>query len=134
MVTLHGQQIKVGDRVWSIQHGWVTVKGVFSVSEYPISINGNRYTREGLDYKEDMYPSLFWQEGTTPPEALIKPLPQLEVDTKVMVWGEGAKHKRHFSHFDSNGKICCFNDGSTSWAYKSTNEWDNWELYKAETK
>jgi hypothetical protein len=128
MVTLHGTKVEVGDKVWSVQYGFEVVNEIVVTSDYPISVAGNMYTREGKNYTIDLYPSLFWQEVVIPPEACIKPLPQLEVDTKVLVWGEGPKHKRYFSHFD-NGKICCFNDGSTSWAYKCTNEWANWELY-----
>ena len=136
MTTLHGQPIKVGDRVWGVQYGWGAVTEIATNSSYPIAVygHGHNYTPEGKKYTMESYPTLFWQEVVIPTEAFIKPLPQLEVDTKVIVWGEGSKHKRHFSHFLGNGKICCFNDGATSWASKFINEWDNWELYEEETK
>jgi hypothetical protein len=135
-MTLHGQLINVGDRVWSIQYGWDVVIEIDVASDYPINIPGNMYTWEGQNYKEDVYPSLFWQELPIPPKVFIKPLHQLEVDTKVLVWDNEdiSKYKRYFSHFDSNGEICCFNNGATSWETKedATTYWSHWELYKEE--
>ena len=134
MTMLHGQPINIGDRAWTTSHGWGVVTEIVTDSSYQITIHDHSYTQEGKHYSSDMCPSLFWQEVVIPPETLIKPLPQLEVDAKVIVWDGGVEreHKRHFSHFLDNGNICCFDSGATSWAYKCTNEWDNWELYKEE--
>ena len=78
---------------------------------------------------------LYWNEFEIPKEAFIKPLPQLAVDTKVIVWDDnGNSHKQHFKEF-KNGKIVCFILGRTSFtAHDDSDEtlWNNWELYEEE--
>jgi hypothetical protein len=85
---------------------------------------------------EHKFPNIFWNEFEIPKEAFMKPVPDLEVDTKVLVWDNGktVKERRYFSHFDKNGNIYCFNNGVTGWIAKNatTIRWDNWELYKEE--
>lgn len=64
---------------------------------------------------------------TTPP----KLMPDLEVDTKVIVWcEEDRKEKRYFSHFSSDGLINVFVGGATSWSAKSSISYTNWEIVK----
>ena len=69
---------------------------------------------------------------SSPKEAFVKPMPQLEVDTKVLVWDEidQEKYRRYFSHFDAFGRICTFDNGSTSWSADTVSHWENWELYE----
>lgn len=138
---------KVGDRVWSLTEGWgvVTEHSTSLHYNYPLAVgfeNGahRSYTLWGLSHINDLNPTLFWDEVKV--EIPEKPLPQLEVDTKVIVWNRGvARTKRHFSHFSPEGKIVCFSHGLTSWttagnrpepttASKTggTTEWNNWEL------
>lgn len=50
--------LKVGDRVWSLRHGYTTVSRIDN-DEYPISINGISYAKSGKDFIDDQYPSLF---------------------------------------------------------------------------
>ena len=68
---------------------------------------------------------------TTTFEAPTKPLPDLEVDAKVLVWNDThEKNRRHFSHF-SNGRIYTFDNGTTSFTRlhaKSMTGWPYWEL------
>jgi len=69
----------------------------------------------------------------TPPK---KPLPNLEVNTRVFVWDHNNKEtissmkfKRYFSHFASEGNIHCFASGATSWSSGGkTTQWEHWEL------
>lgn len=133
------ENAKVGDRVWSIQQGWGTIVNTTFTELYPILVNfgyktSMSYTNEGKVRYNDISPSLFWNEFKVPEEAYKKPLPKLEVDTKVLVWDSegGPKKRRYFSHFDSNGKIRCFMNGATSWSanHDSCTVWKNWELYK----
>jgi hypothetical protein len=72
-MTLHGQLIRIGDRVWCIQCGWDEVVEIDTISDYTIRTTKNTYTCKGQYHKDDMCPSLFWQEVVTPPEALINP-------------------------------------------------------------
>ncbi len=64
-------------------------------------------------------------------EYFVKPLPKLDVDTKVIVWNkDGNKFRQYFSSF-CNDKIYCFVEGKT--LFSSGGEvgaWDNWELYE----
>lgn len=83
----------------------------------------------GLYDIKDLNPTLFWDEVK-----FEKPRPQLEVDAKVIVWDEdGKKYKRHFSHFDEEGRLFAFSLGQTSFTSEARPEvwvtaWDNWEL------
>ena len=126
------EDAKVGDKVYHYRYGWSTITNIKKESDYHIIIDYDfSFTYEGFTDKSDKNRTLFWDEVViTPPE---KPLPKLEVDTKVLVWEtEASKVKRHFSHFNKDGLIATFSDGRTSW---STNDnltiaWEYWELAK----
>lgn len=126
---------KVGDKAWSIQAGWGTIYHISKERPYPIEfksdINNKEYcfTYNGMYREIDANPTLFWNEFKIPEEAFIKPLQQLKIDTKVIVWNdENKKFKRHFSRF-KDGKIYCFNDGRSSWnATDNSEHWNNWKL------
>ena len=119
---------KEGDRVWDIFHQeWFDITSVNLDSSLPIRVNYGSYTLDGR-LNGNIARTIFWDEVIiTDPS---KPLPKLEVDTKVLVWiTEGdEKTKRYFSHFDKNGNISVFLDGKTSWTITSTNKWNHWEL------
>ena len=122
---------QVGDRVWCLYYNkWFTITNIRKEDAYPIKTEINSYTLDGRLNTHSIR-TLFWDEVIiTPPE---KPLPKLEVDTKVLVWDKKGfyKTKAHFSHFDSNNKICVFVMGRTSWtAYNSVQSWNFWELAK----
>jgi hypothetical protein len=135
MITLHGLKINVGDKVWDIHHGWDVVIYLHSDLEYKIETNSDFYTSEGQYYSSDTFPTLFWNEFEVPKRAFIKPLPDLRVDTKVLVWNNGdtIKERRYFSHF-YEGEMYCFTNGVSGWTTKSaiTTSWDYWELYEEE--
>jgi hypothetical protein len=136
MITLHGTNIKVGDKVWESCRGWSEVVELDDESVYKIMTNFNSYTIDGKYHTRDSFPSLFWNEFEIPKEAFIKPVPKMAIDTKVLVWDfhKDTKTKRYFSHFDNNGNISCFGDGATSWTAvnSATSTWRNWELYEEE--
>lgn len=126
---------KIGDKVWNPELGWGEIE---SIEENEITIiftkkyhkNYRLVNKKTGKYNEDdINPTIYWQEFKIPQSAFIKPLP---IDTKVIVWNNDDiehKHKRYFSHFDDNGKICCFLNGATSWSNdKDITAWDNWEL------
>ena len=127
------EDAKVGDRVFHYKYGWSTITNIKKESDYPIIIDYDfSFSYEGFTDKSDKNRTLFWDEVViTPPE---KPLPRLDVDTKVLVWDSEKKVKlhRHFSHFEKNGKIVTFAEGRTSWSQgdKSVVDWEYWELPK----
>ena len=122
---------QVGDKVYHYRYGWSTITNIKKESNYPIITDYDfSFTYEGFLDKSDKNRTLFWDEVViTPPE---KPLPKLEVDTKVLVWddGETMKQKRYFSYFDSNSNIFVFVQGGTSWTSTQTAKYSNWELAK----
>lgn len=125
------EDAKVGDKVWDTRKGWGVVDEMRYSNEYPILVNFGHdyesYTLEGYYFEDDVNPSLFWDEIVI--EAPPKPLPKLEVDTKVVVLdNDGSKINRYFSHFDKDGVLCAFDGGRTSWTGVSTSAWNSWEL------
>ena len=126
------EDAKVGDRVFHYKYGWSTITNIKKESSYPIIIDYDfSYTYNGFAEKTDSNPSIFWDEVKIVPPS--KPLPKLEVDTKVLVWDfEEDKYKirGHFSHFNKYGSIFIFANGTTSWSSSSTVGYRNWELAK----
>ena len=120
---------QVGDRVWCLLHGWHPIIDTQHNVNYPILTRKGSYTIDGRYYSNNGR-VLFWDEVIiTPPP---KPLPKLEVDTKVLVWDNEDKlvRKRYFSHFDDNNNIHVFAQGATSWTKDLTTKYSNWELAK----
>lgn len=120
---------QVGDRVWCLLHGWQPIIDTQHNVNYPILTRKGSYTIDGRNYSNNGR-ILFWDEVIiTPPP---KPLPKLEVDTKVLVWDNEDKlvRKRYFSHFDDNNNIHVFAQGATSWTKDLTTKYSNWELAK----
>ena len=124
---------QVGDSVWRLDYGkWVTIDGVIKTDIYPIKIRTDHFTMDGVQQGGGNWRVLFWDELViTPPE---KPLPNLDVDTKVLVWDYPSREptRRYFSHFEKNGKIATFSLGRTSWSIEKepTFAWEYWELAK----
>ena len=126
------EDAKVGDRVWCLYFKeWSTITDIKMERTYPIQTGLDSYTIDGrMNIKRGR--TLFWDEVViTPPE---KPLPKLEVDTKVLVRDTLSSEplRRYFSHFEKNGQIATFAEGTTSWSVhdKPTIIWEYWELAK----
>ena len=125
---------RVGDKVWCMHTGWGEIIDTWASVSYPIAVyfpNEIRklYTTGGYYVDDDVSQTLFWDVVKV--VAPQKPLPNLEVDTKVIVWTNPyKKQKRHFSHF-VDGRIWTFDNGSTSFSKLHTNSvtgWPHWEL------
>ena len=125
------EDAKVGDRVFHYKYGWSTITNIREESNYPVIIDYDfSFTYEGFADKSDKNRTLFWDEVViTPPE---KPLPKLEVDTKILVQNTLSSEplRRYFSHFEKNGQIAAFAEGVTSWSVhdKPTIVWEYWKL------
>jgi len=128
---------KIGDMVFDYTlQKWGQIDAIEHEDQaYPIKVSFDEYgtknyTIDGRDSLDAVVPVLFWDEvkPITPPK---KPLPKLEVDTRVFVWDSenDDKQKRYFSHFDSDGNMHCFSVGCTSWSSNGdTVPWANWKL------
>lgn len=53
------KNLKVGDRVWTIQNGWTKVVAIEQNDTYPIKTPDISYTLEGLQLTDNKHPSLF---------------------------------------------------------------------------
>lgn len=128
------ENVKVGDKVWSLNKGWGVVEKIEVLNRYPLRVmhddgSSETYTADGKLYKNDKYPLIFWDEVVF--QVPEKPLPKLEVDAKVVVWNHGQKHNMHFSHFAEGGgiiRMCTFDSGKTSFTTQETSLWSNYEV------
>ncbi len=122
---------KIGTPVWDFNYGWGNITdiddGMYPIGVSFVNCNFRQFTDDG---REDINrnQTLFYDEIKF--EIPLKPLPKLEIDTKVIVWDddEHTKSKRYFSNFNKNGHIMCFRNGATSWSEEVTTMWDNWKL------
>lgn len=131
--------IKVGDKVYSIGRGighvidsTIKVNDSDFVVEFDVSVYG-LFSSDGISNGE-VSQTLFWQK----PEIIDKgkPLPDLKVDAKVIVWNNPeskdyafVKYKRHFCDFRDNGRICVFSEGKTSHTHHGSYcFFDNYEI------
>lgn len=123
---------KVGDRVWDYFRGWGVVGLLNHDSSYPLEVEftdtKRAYDYSGVPDRRRPIRLLFWDEVVI--EAPVKPLPDLEVDAKLLVWDNGRdRFSRHFSHFSKDGVLHTFSHGKTSFTGAGhTTPWDNWEL------
>jgi len=122
---------KIGDRLYSVEDGWGILEAITD-SDYPLIVQFKfqrvGFTIDGKRWKLSKNPTLFWDKIEF--EIPKRPLPNLEVDTKVIVWDfEGdLKKRRYFKEFNKDGKITCFISGATSLTANGTIKWKYWEL------
>ena len=101
MKTCNFSNAKIGDKVWDFMYGHGTIVDIKETTEYLLTVDFTTrqsfetYTLLGANTAEEA-PTLFWQPFEIPDVAFEKPLPKLEVDTKVLVWidGKTTKYKR----------------------------------------
>lgn len=134
------RRAKVGDRVWSYLDGWGTIIDTSFGQEgysFPIRVQYSDsdtecYTTCGKLYNRNINPTLFWDEIKF--DIPDKPLPELEVDTKVLVWNNGeSKYRGHFYSFTEDGRIRAWSNSTSSFTANSDDcytLWPNWELYE----
>lgn len=126
------ENAQIGDKVWCMAEGWGVVDDIDEYAHFPLHVSFpndgyEMYTLDGIYDNNHKVQTLFWDEVVF--KAPTKPLPALDVDTEVLVWMHPSeKHRRHFSHFNSQRKIHCFVNGRTSWTTKQTSDWLYWEL------
>ena len=123
---------KVGDELYSIEDGWGILEAIADMG-YPLNVQFKHhrvsFTIDGRRFTSSKNPTLFWDEIEF--EIPKKPLPNLKVDTPVLVWSisKDRKEKAHFKKFDVNGRIVCFLGGTTSWSNDGVcGGWEHWEL------
>ena len=113
---------KVGDWIWTIQEGWVTLDFIDNnevfTGVYAYALNGNYYP-------SDKYPSAFLE----PPEGFnAEPRPcEFKKGDKVLVsdYAPDYGNRRYFSHVCEDGLYHCYAGGMSDWTSEDgyTNPW-----------
>ncbi len=126
-----------GDTVYSTEFGYGEINSIAPNGEYPVHVKFKDYanwniitfTTFGHELIGDLHQTLFWDKPEIIAPEQPKKLPNIPVDTKMMVWrDESAKYERYFSHFDKMGVCHCFVYNFKSWSNKGTTPWKNWEV------
>jgi len=125
------KDVKVGDRLYSVEDGWGILETICTRETYPLTIRFDSrlesFTLEGKRYIGSKNPTLFLDkiEFKIPK----KSLPDLKVGTAVLVWeGEGhPKKNKQFKKFTKKGKMVCFESGYAG-MYNCVSKWKYWEL------
>lgn len=102
---LHGEEVKVGDKVWHVRYGWGEVSGLDDDEDtnYPILVHwadrDEWFTEGGKLCDADRDPTLFWQPIKRP-----KKPPQRE---KVWQWvcKTGNKYWLTHSYYSSKEEV-----------------------------
>jgi hypothetical protein len=115
------REVEVGDKIWTIQHGWVQVVNV-DTDSYPIETDGSCYTIDGKRSRGDKYPSAFTEY----------PFKEQLIEKDTLVWFRDSENENwmvgYYSHFE-DGKHHC-----VDYSKKSTETFDNtnWEIVTTE--
>lgn len=133
---------RVGDRVKCLYRGCGTIEDIIGKSgpyfRFKVcfdDFDSGIYFDERGGNNASVTNTLFYHfEGQFPTaEACKRPLPEIEVDTKVLVRGDKWV-RRYASHINKHGYIECFSFGQTSWSCDcATSTWPYWKLAEDET-
>jgi hypothetical protein len=106
---------KVGDRLYSLFHGYVTVEAIqLKYEDFPIRAGSETYTKDGRLFKtKDAIQILFWDK----PEIIGPPKPI----SKVKRWIKGI--------YGNDGKLFLAGDGMTPTLYATKNKAEEHYLY-----
>ena len=116
-------KVKVGDKIWTIQSGWVIVKSTVYYPSHPIFTDTEcSYTIDGKQRCEDNAPSAFTEY----------PFKEQPIEKDTLVWfrdNESACWKvGYYSHYE-DGQHWCFDSSKKS---TETEELTTWEIVKTE--
>ena len=110
------REVEVGDKIWTIQHGWVQVVNV-DTDSYPIETDGSCYTIDGKRSKGDKYPSAF----------LEYPFKEQVIEKDTLVWARDFEEQMwrvgYYSHLE-NGRHRSFIESKKSTETKETIGWN----------
>jgi hypothetical protein len=109
------REVEVGDKIWTIQHGWVQVVNV-ETDSYPIETDGSCYTIDGKRSKGDKYPSAF-TECPFKEQPIEKDTPVWFRDHEDENWMVG-----YYSHLEE-GIHHCFDYSRKSTETDAISEW-----------
>lgn len=109
-------KVKVGDKIWTIQEGWIEVKRIDTSEIFSIKTEFNSYTIDGKNYSDDKYPSVF----------IEYPFKEQPIEKDTLVWFRDYEHYYwhigYYSHF-KDGKHFIFAGSNKSTETNITNSW-----------
>ena len=111
------KDVKVGDCVYDILRGWGKVTDVREIAP-SVRVDLDEgvwdwFYTDGKHRLEDLHPRLYWDEVDLP-EPPSKPLPDLEVDTPVLVTNGPIEVKAHFHSHAPGGGVYVYSWGRSS--------------------
>jgi len=115
-------KVKVGDKIWTIESGWIKVINTKGGNLYPIDTENHSYTLDGKVTIYDKYPSAFTEY----------PFKEQLIEKDTLVWFRDSENENwmvgYYSHFE-DGKHHC-----VDYSKKSTETFDNtnWEIVTTE--
>lgn len=96
-IMMDGEPLEVGDRVYSVKHGWGRLYEIEDTQEWckpmwiTFEINGRLgYTLDFKYYPHDEDRSLYWQKPEITPPPKIKPKKKIKVADYFVEWPSGA--------------------------------------------
>lgn len=114
-----GSKAKAGDRVYSLQWGWGTVRHIFTDGLFPIGVffdegadDGECFTKDGKRFPTAQSPDLFYG----PPEIIGPPKPKRTVKRTLKRWvnvyaNNSGNHsfptKEAADRYSALGRIAC---------------------------
>ena len=107
-------KVKVGDRIWTVQDGWVKVKSVNHSSYYPIFDGNSSFTLDGKFSRSHHHPSAF----TFNPFEQQQPFDGYWAMVSGIPITENNKGYKRFVLMERNGKYIAWNGTViASWNY-----------------
>jgi hypothetical protein len=115
-------KVEVGDKIWTIQHGWTEVVSIDNSDTYPIETKSYTYAFSGKRWERDEHPSAFTEY----------PFKEQPIEKDTLVWFRDTENASwmvgYYSHFE-NGKHRCFEYSRKS---TETNETTHWNIVTTE--
>jgi hypothetical protein len=109
-------KVKVGDKIWTIEDGLVSVVSINNMDVYPIETKDNTYTINGKWKKDAKYPSAF----------LEYPFKEQPIEKDTLVWFRDNERMSwsvgYYSH-SKKGNHWCFDGSKKSTETKDCLEW-----------
>ena len=127
---------KVGDKVFCLINGEGIITNIDQTSiPLRVEFKSGRikwFQNNGKINIDDLIPSIYYNKFDIqiPEEAYKQPLPDIAVDTPMIVWDiENRKSRGYFKCWSHSGKPITFFGGQTSFSSNgSISEWDNYEI------
>jgi hypothetical protein len=110
-------KVKVGDRIFTIEEGWVNVISIDDTDKYPIETENYTYTIDGKVNIGDKYPSAF----------LEYPFKEQPIEKDTLVYyrdDEEESWKVGYYAYFKNRKHFIFDDSKKSIATTATHSWN----------